>query len=65
MVEDLKDWNYKIIHKEIIIKRPANLEIADIENSIQLSNTLLLKWAIVKIENNNFVITAIYLAVKE
>jgi hypothetical protein len=65
MVRGLKGLNYNILIKKISLKIPENLTLTEIEKKIQHPENILLKWFILKINNDHLIIDATYLRKKE
>lgn len=65
MEKYLKDWNYKIFPKKFKIPCENNLNLDYIEKNISNFGLIVLKWAIVNVENNSLIIEAVVIEKEE
>ncbi|MEW5820098.1 MAG: hypothetical protein AB1782_07885 [Cyanobacteriota bacterium] len=61
----MSDWNYKITSKKIVVDIPDHLSLNYFENKLKVLNTIMLKWAIISVLENKYVIYATYLKREE
>jgi hypothetical protein len=60
-----KGLNCKIYSRKVVVNRPAKRSIDYLEKFLTQPGEILLKWAIVKVENFNFIVNATYLVYED